>query len=420
MSKRKALLKIIAALVVCLIAGAGIYYYVVIRPWIALPTEPLSSIEERFEQIETWGWGRADERHPQEQGKRLLRWMRAAEDDLQAYHEAIREGEEPLRTADIVQTVLALHTWHRSGEPLQLSRCDRFTSEFYLGLFGLAQATMDFAPPGQSVNHADAVLRLAAELRLVGDSLLFMTALDMTEMSLKALADKDQLDGLPTEDFLPNREEIFPMIARHVFCDVQLCEAALASDSGRRSMSSAKDVGQPTGAIPALELATARLEKASIHLFKSTYSHYYAHDVGQPAGANPTAEREIAWLKKFWVDLLEPAHFLRDDLARLSTYLDANQEELPPSLLVRTTISPSSRLIDLAKKKLAKCQKHMAFISEIHRNSSKENAALTLQNDKVHYDQATDTFVVTESLRRRIFRDNLILKSMRIVPFVIA
>ncbi len=284
---------VLAGVVVALAA----VYYVVLHPWLAMPGGDPAELEDQWRAVEAWArpadacYGSAD----------LLimaaRSMEAVDADV---HDALTGADGwPPQVAhtdlppEFDHALMSLLQWHLDGggvDPVELDEAVGALAVFELGKAAVASAG--------SVDPAlveEAVLRLGWTYRECGQMIHGAVGFELAEL----VAENAQQRGTsPTEvhrTYRPTQEQVFGIAAREAVFTHELASSEL-----KRSLNSHNLNGAP-GIVPGL--------------------------------VDP--DRELAMLRQFWGSRLAAASVDPTDGDLLVRQFEAEQDDLPHSLVVR-------------------------------------------------------------------------------------
>lgn len=271
---------ILLALVVLLV-GAAVCFGWALYPWIAMPDEPVVSIDRKWSRVREWA--RIPPSLVGDDGR-----LRGAVAKIRSVRGELRDlgiGEEgraldPDRLpVEAHEAIAGLVAWRRSGGGLGDLACMR--SHDVIELLALGRTVL--VTSGRTDESVDAVVRLSTSLRRAGvlvEAMLGMALAESTARWSKAR-------GVPPPPSLvadrPRVQEIHAALAREAACTYELARMSVASEprlwglaiQPRSPLGSYDTDWPPLGIVrPAREIVVVR--KALADVLVATHSHRHS------------------------------------------------------------------------------------------------------------------------------------------------
>ncbi len=264
-----------------LVVISAVLFAVFVYPWVELPDDPPERIQARWRRAM-----RIAESGPDcgGEGARLLGALKRIEpiafelDDLVSAERGVPRlgrGDLPPAASAALDGLVA---WSEGGAGMPLdSPCD--TAIDAIAALRLGQVALAVGGGSGGESEARAALRLASGLRECGALLTAMVGTRLADLALEQHLEH----GAPSPELLlrarPSADEVLPVVARELVCNVRMLRAAGADERG-------------------------------------------------------PLRRELLWMEKLYSDALLAAAERPEDLEALAAALDWSDEELPKSSLI--------------------------------------------------------------------------------------
>ena len=285
-----------------LLAG-GIYVLVVLWPWLAGPDEAAEQIEKRYAALSQLADFPKD--RPKHPGlKQALTLINTQEAQLMQRLKKSNENRLPIFDMEAVgpeaeEAIKHLIAWQQNQAGMSDKRCPDIDNP--IAMLTLGRLALATAPDDPEAPQVQAMLYLAEQCRRHGLLIHQMLGLVLAEEAIQWCRHRKLTPGPSFSKLAPKRESIFSGLVRESICMVEMAEQEMSQDD-------------------------KRTPKA-----------------GAPFGANFVLERELLWIKKYNADRFEALQAVRNDTKALAAGLvvPENNEDLPPSFLIRLTASHS-------------------------------------------------------------------------------
>ncbi|MBI2894120.1 MAG: hypothetical protein HYY06_11260 [Deltaproteobacteria bacterium] len=267
--------------IVALVAGAAMWFGSMLYPWIAMPDEPVGSIDRKWKRVQDWARSPpalARDDAPLRRAVEIIRPVRQELRDLGLDEEGAAVDPDRL-PAEARGAIGQLDRWRRSGGGLGARDCRR--SHGVIELLALGRAVL--ASARRADENVDGIVRLSSSLRRGGVLVEAMVGMALADATVRW----SRARGLPPPPSLvaerPRVEEIHAALAREAACTHELARRSTRSAPGlwgltieRRSpRGSFADPWPPLGIVrPAREIVVVR--KALADSLVATFPHRHS------------------------------------------------------------------------------------------------------------------------------------------------